>query len=65
MDTKEVKESASYCDSTPANELDYVTDIAGIRFYVSRSVEPDENILQEHGEALRQYAVSVIKPVGQ
>lgn len=65
IDTKEVKESSSYCDSTPANELDYVTDIAGLRFYISRNVEPNENILQIHGDALKQYALSIIKPVGK
>lgn len=65
VDTKEVKESSSYCDSTPANELDYITDVAGLRFYLSRSVEPDENILQVHGDALKQYAVSVVRPVGK
>jgi hypothetical protein len=65
VETKEVKESSSYCDSTPARELDYVTDVAGLRFYISRSVNADENILQEHGEALQKYVTTVIKPVGR
>lgn len=65
VNTTEVKESSSYCDSTPANELDYVTDVAGLRFYVSRSVPSEQNILQRYGEELRQYASSVIRPVGQ
>lgn len=66
VETKEVKEStSSYCDSTPANDLDYVTDVLGTRFYISRSVEPDENILQKHAQALQTYISQVVRPVGE
>lgn len=64
VETKEVKESESYCDSTPASDLDYVTDISGIRFYISRSVEPDENILQKRADSIKTYITQVVKPVG-
>lgn len=65
VNTTEVKEStSSYCDDTPANDLDYASDIAGVRFYISRKVEPDENILHKHAAALHTYITQVVKPVG-
>lgn len=64
--TEDVKESTgSYCDSTPANDLDYKADIEGVRFYVSRSLEQGEDVLLHYAEALRQYVTNVIKPVGR
>lgn len=65
IDAKEVKESSSYCDSTPAKDLVYVTEISGVRFYVSRSVEQDHKVLERYGQSLSRYIESVVKPVGR
>ena len=66
MNTEEVKESSgAYCDSTPANNLDYVTEVQGVRFYISRDVDPAQNILQTYQDALRRFVGQIVKPVGK
>ena len=63
--TSEVKESSSYCDSTQASDLDYVADVSGVRFYISRSVDPGENILRRYADVLQNYVRKIVKPVGE
>jgi hypothetical protein len=65
VNTEDVKESNSnYCDSAPANNLDFVTEIASVRFYISRDIDADENILQKHSTALRRFVQDIVLPVG-
>lgn len=47
-------------------DLDFVTEVLGVRFYVSRELNnPSDGILQRHHEALKRYIEHVVKPVGK
>lgn len=67
--TNEIKETPSYCDNKPGHDLTYVTDVNGIKFFLSRSsvtpqlgtsAEPDDgfaaNFLATHAPALEAFS---------
>ncbi|CAK4029887.1 Hypothetical predicted protein [Lecanosticta acicola] len=57
--TKQIKESSSYCDSAPGHDLQFITELGsnGIRLYLTRS-HPDPNgFLQTYRQALAEFVV--------
>ncbi|KAK4698280.1 hypothetical protein P7C70_g8001, partial [Phenoliferia sp. Uapishka_3] len=60
----DVREQSSYCDSTPAANLQYIQDIAGLRFYADKAVRNPQSFAQEHLDALTRFVSLVIKPIG-
>lgn len=55
-ETKDIKESPSYCDSKPGHDIKFVAELSnGIKLYLSRS-HPDPNaFLQTYRESLAQF----------
>jgi len=57
---------SSYCDTTGDVSLTYLTDCEGIRFFLGRDVtDPGEEVLNQHGAALRRFVSLVINPLGR
>ncbi|KAI7898765.1 uncharacterized protein BX663DRAFT_579996 [Cokeromyces recurvatus] len=50
----QVRESTSYCDAAPGNNLTYVGNVKGMEFYVHRSVQPDD-VLNQYGQAMARF----------
>ncbi|KAI9486689.1 MAG: hypothetical protein EXX96DRAFT_496731 [Benjaminiella poitrasii] len=50
----EVRESTSYCDATPGNNLTYVGNVMGMELYVHRDVQPDD-VLNQYGPAMARF----------
>ncbi|CAO3637571.1 unnamed protein product [Mucor hiemalis] len=55
----QVKESATYCDTTSGQNLTYVGQVMGMEFYVFRGIPPDD-VLEQYGKAMSRFT-SVLK----
>lgn len=51
----EVKESSTYCDATPGQDLTYVGNVLNMEFYVHRSISA-EDVLDQHGQAMSRFS---------
>ncbi|KAI8369380.1 uncharacterized protein BYT42DRAFT_617411 [Radiomyces spectabilis] len=49
-----VKESSSYCDTTPGHHLMHVSHFLGMEFYVHKDVKPD-TVLNQYGQSIRGF----------
>lgn len=49
-----VKESATYCDATPGQDLTYVGNVLNMEFYVHRSISA-EDVLEQYGQAMARF----------
>ncbi|EME48298.1 hypothetical protein DOTSEDRAFT_147650 [Dothistroma septosporum NZE10] len=60
-DTKQIKESPSYCDSKPGQDIAYVTNTSnGLKIYLSRSHAYPRAFLAAHDQPLVQFAAVLI-----
>ncbi|EME85353.1 uncharacterized protein MYCFIDRAFT_202100 [Pseudocercospora fijiensis CIRAD86] len=59
-ETKEIKETPSYCDSKPGHDLEYIAELSnGVKLYLSRN-HPDPNaFLQKCREALAMFVFTL------
>ncbi|KAK5676920.1 hypothetical protein LTS10_010684 [Elasticomyces elasticus] len=53
-ETNEIKETPSYCDSKPGHDLIHITDLNGMKLFLSRGRDSSA-FLQAHREALAQF----------
>jgi hypothetical protein len=64
-EVKIVRESKEgYCDTSGAVDLVFVSELDGVRFYVSKDVGDVAALLEEKREALRRFTVKVLQPLG-
>ncbi|KAK4046064.1 hypothetical protein OIV83_006387 [Microbotryomycetes sp. JL201] len=64
VDKTAVKESQStYCDATAGANLDYAGDVAGLRFYLDRSVLDPDTFMRLHADAISRFVARVVTPV--
>jgi len=64
-DTKEIKESPSYCDSKPGHDLKYIAELSnGIKLYLSRAHPDPNSFLQTYRDALATFVI-VLAEVAQ
>ncbi|KAK4633280.1 hypothetical protein CLAFUW4_03866 [Fulvia fulva] len=60
-DTKQIKESPSYCDSKPGHDIVYITDTSNsLKLYLSRSHADPRAFVQAHEQPLVQFAAVLI-----
>lgn len=60
--TKQIKESPSYCDSKPGQDLQFITELSnGIKLYLARSHPDSNNFLQAHRQALAEFVVVLVE----
>lgn len=58
--TKEVKEQASYCDSTPEHNITFLADTAnGIRIFISKTLASPTAFLAQNSSALNAFATLI------
>ena len=57
-ETKEIKETPSYCDSKPGHDLSFVAELKnGVKLYLSRTHADPNGFLQANREALATFVV--------